>query len=132
LANTVLEEKIPESYIEETRENILVKYNFFNGEFQFNVGDYNTSQTLVVDPKPWATYYGGNEQEYGVDIITDYLDNIIVVGYTSSINNIATSGSHEIDYGNFEDAFIVKFNSLGVRDWGTYYGSDKFDRGTGV
>jgi hypothetical protein len=37
---------------------------------------------------------------------------------------IATAGSHQSSFGGgyYSDGFLVKFNSNGVRQWGTYYG----------
>jgi hypothetical protein len=51
-------------------------------------------------------------------------------GYTdtNSGTNIATSGSHQSAYGGgIWDAYLVKFNSAGVRQWGTYYGGAGYD-----
>lgn len=88
----------------------------------------NTSGSRV-----WCTYYGGTgkEQEnleYQVYVACDVNDNIYLAGTTLSDTGIATSGSNIAQSsraGNY-DAFLVKFNKNGVRQWGTYYG------GTGV
>lgn len=77
----------------------------------------------------WATYYGGNDYDYGKSLsIQDSINNIYVVGETRSYNGIATQGSF-IDtiyqVGN-SHGFLVKFNSNGLRSWGTYIGESKF------
>jgi hypothetical protein len=51
-------------------------------------------------------------------------------GITSSSTAISTNGSHQVSYGGSNaaglygngDAFLVKFNTSGQRQWGTYYG----------
>ncbi len=74
----------------------------------------------------WATYYGGNVGEYGEAIACDLLGNVILAGSTSSTIGMSTAGvcqtNQRCSNGN---AFIVKFNSAGVRQWGTYFGGSK-------
>ncbi|MCK5742651.1 MAG: hypothetical protein KAH48_10565, partial [Chlorobi bacterium] len=85
----------------------------------------------------WFTYYGGTASEYINKIAVDSDNNIIATGRTMSTlpaNCIATSDGHQKTFGGGStyDAFIVKFNSAGVRGWGTYYGTGANDQGIGV
>ncbi|MCX6249136.1 MAG: SBBP repeat-containing protein, partial [Bacteroidetes bacterium] len=70
----------------------------------------------------WATYYGGSFYDYGLGCCTDDSGNVIVAGKTGSSTGIASTGSYQPLLGGYDDAFLVKFDSLGVRQWGTYYG----------
>ncbi len=72
--------------------------------------------------RQWATYYGGGNNEAGTKVSIDDGDNVYMTGYTMSGNAIATSGAHQTALASSRDAFIVKFNSSGVRQWGTYVG----------
>ena len=72
----------------------------------------------------WATYYGGGEDELYANISIDPSNNIYLSGTTRSTNNIATPGSFQSSYNSFGDVYIVKFNSTGIRQWGTYYGGN--------
>ncbi|MCC6690648.1 MAG: hypothetical protein IT235_03870, partial [Bacteroidia bacterium] len=80
----------------------------------------------------WGTYYGGTNYEYGSNAICDNLGNVYLSGSTSSTNAIATTGVQQQTLGGIFDAFLVKFNSAGVRNWGTYYGGSSNDNGYDV
>jgi hypothetical protein len=80
----------------------------------------------------WGTYYGGSGVDRTYGCTTDASDNIYICGETVSTNGtvIATSGAHQPTL-TAAGAFLAKFNSTGVRQWGTYYG-DAGDIGTGL
>lgn len=66
----------------------------------------------------WTTYYGGAGNEKGVvNVETDYLGNVYLYGKTNSSNNIATPGSYK---SSGSGAYLVKFNTAGIRQWATY------------
>ena len=67
--------------------------------------------------RQWATYYGGAGNDMGMYCAIDPLGNVYVLGTTNSTSGIATAGAHEV---TVNDGFLVKFNSSGVRQWGTY------------
>jgi hypothetical protein len=72
--------------------------------------------------RQWATYYGGNQEDQAFGLATDVDGNVYMAGRALSGGGIATAGSHKSStFSN--DAFLVKFNANGVRQWGTYYGS---------
>lgn len=74
--------------------------------------------------REWATYYGGEANDYCYALTLDALGNIYLAGsgFSMMTGSIATSGAYQITPGGGEDAFIAKFNNAGVRQWGTYYG----------
>ncbi|MFC2131321.1 SBBP repeat-containing protein [Bacteroidota bacterium] len=76
----------------------------------------------------WATYYGGDQTDYGMMAITTKEDSIIIAGFTTSQNAIATPGAYQPAYGGgVTDGFIAKFNTAGQRLWGSYYGGSEYD-----
>lgn len=82
----------------------------------------------------WASYYGGNDEDYSKAITCDNGGNVILSGITMSQSGISTAGTHQPASGggiDKRDGFIVKFNPAGNRLWGTYYGSsaDEFIHG---
>ncbi len=85
----------------------------------------------------WATYYGGDSTEqdgnyYQCGVVCDTALNIYLAGITASDTGIATttSGIQQTSRAGGSDGFLAKFNSNGVRQWGTYYGGSANDRFT--
>jgi hypothetical protein len=77
----------------------------------------------------WSTFYGGTGNDWAGAVDCDLSGNVYIAGYSNSSNNISTTGSYQhVKAGtnaNHNDAFLVKFDSLGARIWGTYYGGER-------
>jgi len=124
-----IEEAKPLSYHGHPDAVIPSRFVSKGNVISFDVAGYDTRQTLVIDP--WATYYGGSEVDHGSDVATDAYGNVVVTGYTKSLDLPVQSGVQS-SIGGGNDAFIVKFNSLGVRQWATYYGGQAGERSYGI
>ncbi|MBP7808822.1 MAG: T9SS type A sorting domain-containing protein [Bacteroidia bacterium] len=73
--------------------------------------------------RQWGTYYGATGNDFGTCIAKDGAGFVYMGGYASSGSAIATVGAHQTTHGgNTNDGILIKFNSTGVRQWGTYYG----------
>jgi len=94
-----------------------------------NSGDAFLVKFNSIGERLWGTYYGGLMDEYGLSCAADGSGNIFLSGLTLSSTIIATTGAHQTTNGGSYDAFLVKFNSSGVRQWGTYYGGTGVDKG---
>ncbi len=71
----------------------------------------------------WASYYGGDNEDYAEAITCDKQDNVIIAGMTISTAGIGTPGTYLPAFaGGTRDGFVAKFNANGSRLWGTYYG----------
>ncbi|PHR97428.1 MAG: hypothetical protein COA80_07715 [Leeuwenhoekiella sp.] len=137
LAQGILQETIPKSWIQEDdEEEVNVNYTQLAANtFGFEVAHaFNYKKPLIIDPTPvrqWATYYGGSQVDssHEVGLKSDSKDNVIVSGFTSSPNNIATTGSFQPTASiRYRVAYLSKFSSDGLLLWGTYYGNDsKFE-----
>ncbi|MEI7663950.1 MAG: hypothetical protein WCK34_17215, partial [Bacteroidota bacterium] len=76
----------------------------------------------------WISYYGGSNYDYinGGDF--DSNGNLYFCGYTESLNSITTAdGFQPVFGGGINDGMLVKFDSIGNRIWGTYYGGEAID-----
>ncbi|MGZ5304056.1 MAG: PKD domain-containing protein, partial [Bacteroidia bacterium] len=103
----------------------------FQEKYTKDSGDAFIAKFNSLGKRQLATYFGGTYLDYGNDITCDESGNVIIVGHTMSISNIASSGAHQAKIGNskYEDAFIAKFNASGKRLWSTYYGGENIDIG---
>ena len=129
------QESIPASWLIKngSNQNIQVDYTLLDKEtIGFKTKAQIASFDLVVDPNPqrlWGTYYGESADDRGHNVCTDASGNVYLTGITFSTNTIATSGSHQTSFGGGQDAFLVKFHTLGSRLWSTYYGGSEPDYG---
>lgn len=98
------------------------------------IGDGIIAKFNAAGALQWCTYYGGSSDDIGRAIAIDQTGNVIVAGGTRSSSGISTAGSFKsfLPGTAIEDAFIVKFTTLGSRIWGTYYGGTGQDRAYGV
>jgi hypothetical protein len=79
--------------------------------------------------RQWGTYYGGTGREVGMSCVANVSGDIYMVGETSSTTDIASGGIQNLYGSGVADAFLVKFSSSGIRQWGTYYGGAGSDYG---
>ncbi len=74
--------------------------------------------------RQWGTFYGDSVVDKALSCCVDVYNNVYMCGHTTSAGGtaIATPGSHQDTSSGYNDAFLVKFNTTGVRQWGTYFG----------
>lgn len=83
--------------------------------------------------RQWATFFGGTGDDKATGIACDATGNVYITGVTNSTSAISSTGAYQAAFGGgTNDAFIVKFNSTGVRQWATYYGGSGDDQGKGI
>jgi hypothetical protein len=83
-------------------------------EVGFEVGAYDTSRPLVIDPTlSYSTYLGGTGLDSSTDMIVDSAGNAYLTGQTSS-TTFPTLNPFQGTYGlGPNDAFVTKLNSSG-------------------
>lgn len=101
------------------------------------VGEVFLAKINVSGSILWATYYGGSGTErngtsFQTDVKCDINNNVYLVGTTTSDTGIATTGTAQASRVGLYDGFIAKFNTSGVRQWGSYYGGTYDDAFTNV
>jgi len=126
-------------YAYEGDKGVKVNYVFDDGLLAYGVRGWSRNENLVIDPplaRLWATYYGGSSSDYAYSVATDQQGNVYVVGRTGSIDfplyNPGGGAYYQGSYVANSDAFILKFNSIGVRLWATYYGGGGYDYANSV
>ncbi len=90
----------------------------------FQPGTVNAYSSLLVKfnssgTRLWATYYGISN---AIVCRTDAQNNVYMAGNTNGGGSISLTGASQPAPGGGVDAYIAKFDSLGVPVWGTYYG----------
>ncbi len=100
---------------------------FFKGSDGAFIAKFNGNGEIQ-----WATYYCGDSFTDGYYIISDLNGNIYESAVTLSSSGIATYGAYQTSYGGDYDAYLVKFNSNGIRQWATYFGGKGVDGSSDV
>lgn len=97
-----------------------------NGGSDAFVAKFNPDGTLA-----WATFLGGNGNDYARDVAIDAAGNVYVTGGTASTNFPTTVGAFQTTLGGAEDVFIAKLDSAGSSlIYSTYVGGSSGTPGT--
>ena len=116
-----VQEQRPIGYEQENGSAVKAGFVVRGNSVCFDVAKYDG--TLVIDPMlDWSTYCGGLGDESALAVVCDGQANVYICGQTSSISNIITTGAYQTLFGGLYDAFVVQLNSLGQRQWATYFG----------
>jgi uncharacterized repeat protein (TIGR03803 family) len=99
-----------------------------NHEIGFELGQYDRSKLLVIDPVLlYSTYMGGTSYDQGMGVGVDPSGNILLTGTTAS-PNFPTANAFQSATGGGEDVFVTKFNSAGTTlIYSTYLGGKAND-----
>lgn len=96
----------------------------------FDLGTYDASRSLVIDPVlSYSTYLGGGGDEQANLVAVDSAGNAYVTGRTASADFPTTSGA-DSSLGGTQDAFVTKLNATGsALVYSTFLGGSALDDG---
>ncbi len=115
-----IQEQLPYTYDAINKKEIQSRFTLNGNIVGFDIDEKKDG--MVIDPAVlWATYYGGNNTDYGNCVATDNDGNAYLGGSTYSSTGIATTGAYITTYPSTDPGYIVKFNAAGARLWGTYF-----------
>ncbi len=105
--------------------DIKGRYILTGKEVSFEVGAYNKSEPLIIDPIVYATYLGGTSFGYGSGITVDAAGNAYVTGRTYARNFPITAGAYQTSNPiETSVAFISKLDPTGEHLlYSTYLGA---------
>jgi len=120
------------AYQEVNNEKIEIECSFFESktnQFNFELGEYDTSKPIIIDPLIWSTFIGGGADEFSNSIELDYNDNVIITGFTKSSDFPTASGIYdETHNGGGWDVFVSKISNDGSSLlWSTFIGGTNND-----
>ncbi len=98
------------------REAIAGGYTLLaDNSIGFEVGGYDRSRPLVIDPiLGFSTYLGGDRDDIGNGIAVDAAGSVYVTGLTESADFPESSDTFQNDPRGEEEAFVTKFNPAGT------------------
>ncbi len=104
-----------------------------DGQVGFAVGNYDSSQPLVIDPTlVYSTFLGGDDDDQGNAIAVDQAGNVYITGYTTSDDFPETDNSIPGTEGN-QNVFVSKLNAAGTAlVYSTYVGADGTSQASGI
>ncbi len=106
------------------------------GLYGFEVGAYDRSQTLVLDPAflIYCGYIGGSSDDSGSGIAVDGSGNAYVTGYTGSLEaTFPVAVGPDLTFNDNFDAFVAKINAAGTAlVYCGYLGGSGDDYGSGI
>ncbi len=126
-------ENIPKVYQNINGKIVDVKSQYIleNDILNFSFSIFNSSFPLIIDP--WLSFYGGILNDVGTSVETDPSGNVVFCGYTESSNFPVSSGAFQTRLVSYKaDAFVVKMDANGIRQWATYYGDSINDVARGI
>ncbi|HVF45595.1 MAG TPA: SBBP repeat-containing protein [Pyrinomonadaceae bacterium] len=108
-----------------------------DGRVGFDVGEYDASLPLVIDPVlVYSTYLGGSGGDQGLHIAVDSAGSAYIVGFTGSTNFPTVNPIQAANggvAGGFGDAFVSKLNPAGnALVYSTYLGGVGSEQGRGI
>jgi hypothetical protein len=126
----------PEAYqwVGGVRRQVAARYAVVGKrEVGFQVGDYDGSQPLIIDPVlSYSTYLGGTGGDTAYGIAVDSLGSAYVTGTTGSRDFPLTSAAQTVNYG-IGDVFVAKLNPAGTGlIYSTYLGGGGQDTATSI
>ena len=91
--------------------------------YGFDIGSYDNSKTVVIDPIIYSTYLGSPLTEYYSGIVEDSAGDVLILGSTWSADFPVTPGAYDEVLSGTSDIVVTKIESDGSDIiWATYLG----------
>jgi hypothetical protein len=106
-----------------------------SNQFSFEVGEYDRSKELIIDPIVMQSYFGGNANDEFICAVEASTGILVATGWTESVNFPTTPGTYDVDYNDARDVFISKFDVTGSKReliFSTFLGGGAIDYPAGL
>jgi hypothetical protein len=124
--------------IDGQRVAVPVRYQVRGADVGFEVGRYDETRPLVIDPiLSYSTYFGATSFDAPYGIAADATGNAYIAGVAESADmpgptarpHTPVTGSSG---GDDRDAYVAKFRPDGSVEWVTYIGGTRWDIGSAI
>jgi fibronectin type 3 domain-containing protein len=117
--------------------SVEVSFDIGENGYGFDVGSYDGSQTLTIDPNmnvvQFSTYVGGSGYDSSYDSDIDSSGNLYVCGQTDSYDFPSVKGHYQSFLNGYTDGFLFKMDPTGKSLLlATYIGGSDSDYATSV
>jgi hypothetical protein len=131
--NVLLHKPVAYQQNDGTRQPVAARFVLqAHNQVSFELGNYDRSRELVIDPSvSYATYLGGTAEDDGNAIAVDGNGNAWVTGQTKSTDFPTKNPLHTANKGSF-DVFVTEFSSTGSLVYSTYIGGSNDDSGNAI
>lgn len=104
-----------------------------DGGVGFELGRYDRSRSLVIDPIAYSTFVGGSDDDIAAAVAVDPIGNVYMTGYSLSSDYPTNPGAYDRDYNGDKDVVVTKLDSTeSTLIYSTYIGGIDEDRGQGI
>lgn len=80
----------------------------------------------------WSSYLGGEQEESVERIAVDSQGNLVLTGYTASMNFPLAGNPFQKKHGGLVDVFVARMDANGVLGWATFLGGVEVDKASGI
>lgn len=111
---------------------VEARFKLLNGtSVRYELGAYDHSKKLIIDPLIYGSYYGG---EAGLDevraIVADTDGGVFMTGLTASTDFPVTAGPYGVNLNGISDSYLTKFQGDAYdHDYCAYFGGSGNDTG---
>jgi hypothetical protein len=116
------------------KQAVAGRYVLSGHDVRIAVGTYDRTKSLIIDPVlSYATYIGGNHDDFGQSIAVDGQGDAYITGYTNSNTNFPRVNARQGSLAGSNDAFVTKLSPDGKTFlYSTYLGGTGDDQGWGI
>jgi hypothetical protein len=132
VGKAIVRQHKPVSYqlVDGKRVDVPSRFVLEGGQVRFELGRYDRSRRLVIDPSlAFRDYIGGSGVDSAARIAIDGAGNMYLTGTTSSTMSAATTNGVK---SSGRDAYVLKLAPSGERQWITYLGNTGADLGVDI
>ncbi|MDH7515325.1 MAG: SBBP repeat-containing protein [Bacteroidota bacterium] len=123
----------PETVSPDGNRALPARFELAGSVVRLRVPTYDARFPMLIDPfVEWSTYMGGGSTDFGTGTAIDPDGNVLLCGWTTSIDFPVSAGVLQTVHAGREDAFVAKFDPSGVRLWTTFLGGDTLDIAMGI